>query len=128
LFCDEPRWICFEKSFKHVFELPLLRNAQKRDQKNLFKKTEEKKTYFFVMSPGGFVSWKTIIMFLNSPCYETPKNAIQKNRLKKKLNRTTFFGGLRLRQMHVTSIILFRAPPPLVTEDNGQWAMGRFAN
>jgi hypothetical protein len=37
-----------------------------------------KKPHFFVMSLGGFVSKKVLIMFLNSPCYETPKNAIKK--------------------------------------------------
>jgi hypothetical protein len=47
--------------FYRVFELPLLRNAQKRDTQKSSKttegerkKTEEKKATFFVMSPDGF--------------------------------------------------------------------------
>jgi hypothetical protein len=37
IFCDEPRWIFWKKTGFRVFELPLLRNAQKRD-KNIKKK------------------------------------------------------------------------------------------
>jgi hypothetical protein len=39
------------------------------------KKTAGKKTTFFVMSPDGFFlkEKKVFIVFLNSPCYETPK-------------------------------------------------------
>jgi hypothetical protein len=35
-FCDEPaRWTFWEKKVFRVFEVPLLRNAQKRDKKNM---------------------------------------------------------------------------------------------
>jgi hypothetical protein len=45
------------------------------------KKTEEKKTAFFVMSPDGhFFGKKVFFVFLNSPCYETPKKRLKKNR------------------------------------------------
>jgi hypothetical protein len=61
----------------------LLRNAQKRDKKKSNKttegkkkKTEEKKAAFFVMSPDGFFREKSFFVFLNSPCYETPKKRL----------------------------------------------------
>jgi hypothetical protein len=38
IFCDEPRWTCSKKSFFRVFELPLLRNAQKTPLKKIDKK------------------------------------------------------------------------------------------
>jgi hypothetical protein len=51
----------FRDFFYRVFELPLLRNAQKRDKTKPSKttageekKTEGKKATFFVMSPDGF--------------------------------------------------------------------------
>jgi hypothetical protein len=69
----------------------LLRNAQKRDKKKieqnnrgLKKKTEEKKAAFFVKSPDGLFRGKVFFVFLNSPCHETPKKRLKKNRLKKK--------------------------------------------
>jgi hypothetical protein len=37
-FCDEPRWIFSEIFFFRVFELPLLRNAQKTPFKKIDKK------------------------------------------------------------------------------------------
>jgi hypothetical protein len=68
--------------FNRVFELLLLRNAQKRDKTKIEqnnrgreKKTEEKKPKFSVMSPAAFFGF-LFLVFLNSPCYETPKNAI----------------------------------------------------
>jgi hypothetical protein len=66
----------------------LSRNAEKRDKKKSNKttegekkKTEEKKAAFFVMSRDGLFRKKVFFVFLNSPCYETPKkNALKKNR------------------------------------------------
>jgi hypothetical protein len=58
----------------------LLRNAQKRGKKKSSKTTEGGgggKAAFFVMSPDGFFR-NIFIVFLNSPCYETPKNAVKK--------------------------------------------------
>jgi hypothetical protein len=49
----------FKRFFYRFFELPLLRNAQKRDTNNRAKqpregkKTEEKTPMFFVMNPDG---------------------------------------------------------------------------
>jgi hypothetical protein len=37
VFCDEPRWAFSGKSFFRVFELPLLRNAQKTPKKKSIK-------------------------------------------------------------------------------------------
>jgi hypothetical protein len=51
----------FRDFFNRVFELPLLRNARKRDLKKSSKTTEggkknrEKKATFFVMSSDGFL-------------------------------------------------------------------------
>jgi hypothetical protein len=66
-----------------VFELSLLRNAQKHDKKEPRKTTEEEqkkpegtKATFFVMSPDGLLT-KVL-------CYEAPKNAMKINRFKKK--------------------------------------------
>jgi hypothetical protein len=61
-FVMSPRWIFPKNVFYHVFELPLLRNSQKRDKTNRAKQLREKKTkkrrgknlHFFVMSPDGF--------------------------------------------------------------------------
>jgi hypothetical protein len=39
---------------------------------------ETKKTTFFVMSPDGFSRKKFFFVFLNSPCYETPKKRVEK--------------------------------------------------
>jgi hypothetical protein len=54
--------------FYRVFELPLLRNAQKRDKKKPSKttevektKTEGEKATFFVMSPDGFFGKKKVL-------------------------------------------------------------------
>jgi hypothetical protein len=44
------------------------------------KKTEEKKAAFFVVSPDGLFWGKSFFsVFLNSPCYETPKKRDKKN-------------------------------------------------
>jgi hypothetical protein len=75
--------------FYGFFELSLPRNAQKRDKKNRTKqprekkrkKTEEKNPAFFVMSPGGLFRGKKIV-FLNSPCYETPKKRLKNKSIK----------------------------------------------
>jgi hypothetical protein len=61
----------------------LLRNAQKRDKNKSSKTTEGeekqlegKKAAFFVMSPDGLFRQKVFFVFLNSPCYETPKKRL----------------------------------------------------
>jgi hypothetical protein len=51
---------------------------------------------------------KSFIVFLNSPCYETPKNAIKKL-IKKKRASGYFFSGLR--QVYVTFVKLFSTAP-----------------
>jgi hypothetical protein len=63
----------------------LLRNAQKRDLKKSSKTTEEekkktegKKAAFFCDEPRWIFRRKGFVVFLNSPCYETPKNVIKK--------------------------------------------------
>jgi hypothetical protein len=48
------------------------------------KNRRKKKAAFFVMSPEGFFQEKVFPVFLNSPCYETPKKRLKKNRLQKK--------------------------------------------
>ena len=69
--------------FCSVFELPSLRNTRKRDKT---KKVEEKLTSNFLSK--YFSTWafcKHIFMvFLNSPCRETPKNVLKKKSQKKK--------------------------------------------
>jgi hypothetical protein len=47
-------------------------------------------------------------VFLNSPCYETPKKRLKKKSIKKQ-KATTFF--LALRQMYVTFVIFVFAAP-----------------
>jgi hypothetical protein len=71
--------------FYRVFELPLLRNAQKRDKKNRTKqprekkkKTDEKKATFFCDEPRRIFS-EFFPVFLNSPCCETAKKRVKKN-------------------------------------------------
>jgi hypothetical protein len=67
--------------FNCVFELPLLRNAQKRVSKKSIKptegekkETEEKKATVLVMSPDRWTFLeKKLFVFLNSLCYETLK-------------------------------------------------------
>jgi hypothetical protein len=49
------------------------------------KKKRRKKGHIFCDEPRWTVSKKTIIVFLNSPCYETPKNAIKKIKIKIKI-------------------------------------------
>jgi hypothetical protein len=77
-----------QKVFNAVFELPLMKNAQKRHKKIKTKKlkaktkTEEKKPAFFVMSPDGFFRILAFV-FLNSLCYETPKIMPNKKTYKK---------------------------------------------
>jgi hypothetical protein len=64
----------------------LLRNAQKRDKKISNQTTEgqkqnkngRKKATFFVMSPDGIFRKTIFLVFLNSPCYETPKKRVKK--------------------------------------------------
>jgi hypothetical protein len=61
-----------QRFFYRIFLLPLFRNAQKRDKKTeqnnrgREKKRGKKAQMFFCV-------------FLNSPCYATPKNAIKKS-------------------------------------------------
>jgi hypothetical protein len=58
------------------------KNAIKKFEQNnrgIKKKTEEKKAAFFVMSRDGLFRKKVFFVFLNSPCYETPKNRLKKN-------------------------------------------------
>jgi hypothetical protein len=96
----------------------LLRNAQKRDKKKSNQTTEgeRKKTKIkphFVMSPDGFFRI-LFFVFLNSPCYETPKKTrlkkLIKNKNKNKTEQLTTF-VLALQQMYVTFAILFRTAP-----------------
>jgi hypothetical protein len=64
----------------------LLRNAKKRDKKIEQKQPREKKknggnkTRIFCDEPDGLFRKKVFFVFLNSPCYETPKKRLKKNR------------------------------------------------
>jgi hypothetical protein len=66
-----------------IFELPLLRNAQKRDKNNRAKQPRREgkknggnKTTFFVMSPDFFLSFFPV--FLNSPlATKRPKTGLK---------------------------------------------------
>jgi hypothetical protein len=78
--------IFLQNVFCSVFELPSLRNTRKRDKT---KKVEEKLTSkFFVEILGNFFGMdflqKYFMVFLNSPCRETPKNVLKKKSRKKK--------------------------------------------
>jgi hypothetical protein len=74
--------------FNRVFQLPLSRNAQKRDKKNSQmiegekeKKRDEKKPTFFVMSPDGLFRKKVPFVFSNSPVplvAKRPKKRVKK--------------------------------------------------
>jgi hypothetical protein len=71
---------------QNVFELPSLRNTRKRDKT---KKVEEKLTSKFFVEilekVFDMTFCKNIFMvFLNSPCRETPKNVLKKKSRKKK--------------------------------------------
>jgi hypothetical protein len=59
ILCDELKWIFWEKKrlFCRVFELPLLRNAQKRDKKNQGKKL-----------PFSFYAW-FLLFLLRASCW-----------------------------------------------------------
>jgi hypothetical protein len=65
------------------YETP--KNAIKKNRtkksKEEKKRTEEKKAAFFVMSPDDF-SKKVFSVFLNSPCYETPKKRLKTKAIK----------------------------------------------
>ena len=72
--------IFLQNVFCSVFELPSLRNTRKRDKT---KKVEEKLTSKILSKFWKkFSTWtfcKNIFMvFLNSPCRETPKNVLKK--------------------------------------------------
>jgi hypothetical protein len=77
------------------------------------KKTEGKKTAFFVMSPWIF-SKQNVFVFLNSPCYETPKNAFKKsirNKNKNKIEQVTAFVlALRTNARHFRRFFPHGAP------------------
>jgi hypothetical protein len=86
----------FRDFFNHVFEVPLVRNAQKRDKNKPSKtteggkKTEGKKATFFVMNPNPgwtffFGGGLFFSMLLNSPCYKT-QNAQKRDTKKIKGN------------------------------------------
>jgi hypothetical protein len=73
--------------FCSVFELPSLRNTRKRDKT---KKVEEKLPSIFLSKFWEkFSTWtfcKNILMvFMNSPCRETPKNVLIKKIKEKKV-------------------------------------------
>jgi hypothetical protein len=76
----------FPRYFYRVFELPSSRNAQKRDET---KKAEEKLTSkflseFLIFFDMGLFVKTVFVVFLNSPCQETPKNVLKKKAKGKK--------------------------------------------
>ena len=93
-----------KKVFNGVFELPLLRNAQKRTKthKNAHKKKKYLPTPFsghlpdirgfqFYFSWAPLVPFFGVFVFLGSSCRETAKNAIKKNRWEKTTGKKFFF-------------------------------------
>jgi hypothetical protein len=77
----------FVKRFLCVFELPSLRNTRKRDKtkKNRGKTDIEIFVDFFGESfRQGLFAKNIFMVFLNSPCRETPKNVLKKKSREKK--------------------------------------------
>jgi hypothetical protein len=74
----------FRVFFNRVFELPLFRNAQKRDKKNRAKQPREKnqnggkKATFFVMSPQMDFFEKQLSCFLTPLVTKRPKKRDKK--------------------------------------------------
>jgi hypothetical protein len=64
---------CYETPKNAIKQIE--QNNRGREKKNRKQKT---KATSFVMSPDGFL-WIFVFVFLNPPCYETPKNAIKKS-------------------------------------------------
>jgi hypothetical protein len=76
-----------KRVFLCVFELPSLRTTRKRDKT---KKVEEKLTSkfcrFFWEKFSTWTFYKNIsVVFLNSPCRETPQNLLKKQGKEKKV-------------------------------------------
>jgi hypothetical protein len=63
------------------YEPPKKRDKKiERNQPREGKKNGRKKTRIFGDEPRWIFSKKSFFMFLNSPCYETPKKRPEKNR------------------------------------------------
>jgi hypothetical protein len=74
----------FAKRFLCVFELASLRNTRKRDKKKVEEKLTSKFCHFFWEKFSTWTFCKNMCMvFLNSPCRETPKNVLKKSQEKK---------------------------------------------
>jgi hypothetical protein len=86
IFCKS-FWTRFvlQNVFCSVFELPSLRNTRKRDET---KKVEEQLTsicfrFFWKKLSTWTFCKNAFVVFLNSPCRETPKNVLKKKSRKK---------------------------------------------